>query len=69
MENPGEKLDELEAEADDLEQRSEEVGEHTDQAGSDWDAKKQDESVPGAQPPDDERGGGDGTADAGEAGQ
>ncbi len=63
MEDPGAKADELDAEADRLEKRSEEVGEHTDHAESDWEAKKQDESVPGAQPSDEERDGAD-AADA-----
>ena len=58
MEDSGPDIDELEAEAGRLEERSDEVGEHTDKAGSDWEGKKQDESVPGAQPSDEERSGG-----------
>ncbi len=67
MEDPGDRLDELEAEADRLEKRSEEVGEQADRAEGDWEAKKQDDSVPGAQPSEAERDGGSTTADAADA--
>jgi hypothetical protein len=63
VEDSGPDIDELEAEADRLEERSDEVGEHTDQAGSDWETKKHDESGPGAQPSDEERGGASDGAD------
>jgi hypothetical protein len=45
---------ELEADAQDLEERGEQVGEHIEDARSDWERKKQDDAVPGAQPDDDE---------------
>ena len=43
-----------EREADDLERESEKLEEHIKQARQDWEAKKNDESVPGAQPAEDE---------------
>jgi hypothetical protein len=47
---------ELEADAQDLEKRGEQVGEHIKDARADWERKKQDDAVPGAQPDDDEPG-------------
>jgi hypothetical protein len=43
--------DHLEEEADELEQRSEELGERTDEVAQDWERKRSDPGVPGAQPP------------------
>jgi hypothetical protein len=43
-----------EREADDLQRRNEELGEHIDDARQDWETKKGDESVPGAQPDEEE---------------
>jgi hypothetical protein len=39
-------------EADDLEQRGEKLGEEIDRTRQDWESKKGDQSVPGAQPED-----------------
>lgn len=44
--------EEAEREADDLERRTEELGEHVDEVRQDWDSKKSDRGVPGAQPED-----------------
>jgi hypothetical protein len=46
---------ELEREAEDMEQRSDEVGQEIEDARSDWESKKTDSKVPGAQPADEER--------------
>ena len=46
--------EELQADADDLEERTGEVGERIDDTRQEWEAKKRDSSVPGAQPDDDE---------------
>ncbi|MGZ4202621.1 MAG: hypothetical protein ACXVRH_11245 [Thermoleophilaceae bacterium] len=43
-----------EREADDMERRGEQVDEQVDQARSDWESKKADKSVPGAQPEDED---------------
>jgi hypothetical protein len=45
---------ELDADAQDLEQRAEEVGERIDDARTDWERKKEDSTVPGAQADDDQ---------------
>ena len=60
MEEPQERADELEGEADKLEERSEKVGREIKEAESDWEAKKGDASVPGAVPDGDEGDEGDG---------
>ena len=41
-----------EREADDLARRTEELGEHIERTRHDWDSKKSDPTVPGAQPDD-----------------
>jgi hypothetical protein len=46
--------EQAEREAGDLERRNEELGEHVDRARQDWESKKSDVSVPGAQPEEDE---------------
>jgi hypothetical protein len=43
--------DELEDEADRLEQRSKELGEDISDVKQDWERKRSDEGVPGANPP------------------
>jgi hypothetical protein len=48
--DPGKLADHLEDEADDLEQRSEKLGEQTDDVAQEWERKRSDPSVPGAQP-------------------
>ena len=40
----------LDHEADDMEHQADKVGEHIDETRSDWEAKEEDPSVPGAQP-------------------
>jgi predicted nucleic acid-binding Zn-ribbon protein len=40
--------DRLEREMDDMEQQSERLGDNIDETRKDWEAKKQDPSVPGA---------------------
>jgi hypothetical protein len=52
--DPEELADHLEDEADDLERRSEKLGEQTDDVAQDWERKRADPSVPGANPPADE---------------
>jgi hypothetical protein len=49
----------MEAELADMEHRSEEVGAEIDAARSDWERKREDSSVPGAEPPDEEDAGGE----------
>jgi ribosomal protein S15P/S13E len=44
--------DEAERELADMEERSERVEEHIEEARKDWEAKKQDASVPGAEDDD-----------------
>ena len=46
-----EHADQLEREADKLDQHSEVVEEHIDEARREWEAKEDDPTVPGAQPP------------------
>jgi len=46
-----ERADELEREAEKLDEHSDRVGEHIDDAKREWEAKEEDASVPGAQPP------------------
>lgn len=48
------RADELDADADRMQRRSEEVEEHIEEARSDWDRRREDSSVPGAEPPFDE---------------
>ena len=47
-----------EREADDMERRSEELEHEIEEARADWDAKKSDATVPGAQPDEEESGDG-----------
>ena len=49
-----EHAEELEQEAEKLAEHSEEVGDQIDEARREWEAKEDDPSVPGAQPPSDE---------------
>jgi hypothetical protein len=48
--DPGKLADHLEGEADDLEHRSEKLEEQTKDVAQDWERKRSDPSVPGAQP-------------------
>jgi hypothetical protein len=50
--DPHERADELEREADDLARADEELRERIEEADADWQRKRADESVPGANPPD-----------------
>jgi hypothetical protein len=52
VEYEDERAEELEREADKLEQHSEHVGGQIDDARKDWEQKTDDQSVPGAQPPE-----------------
>jgi hypothetical protein len=47
--------DPLEEQADDLERKNEELGKHIKETREDWESKKGAESVPGAQPDEDEQ--------------
>jgi hypothetical protein len=49
-----EQAEELEREAEKLDEHSERVGEHIDETRREWEAKEDDPTVPGAQPPTDE---------------
>ena len=49
-----ERSEELGGEADDLEKRTERLEEEIKATGQEWEAKKEDASVPGAQPGDEE---------------
>lgn len=73
QEDPESLADELEAEADRLEQRSDELGEDITDVKQDWERKRSDEGVPGANPPaqgDDETSGqGEGVPPEREAGE
>jgi hypothetical protein len=51
QEDPGALADEMEAEADRLEARSKELGENVDDVRKDWERKRSDQGVPGANPP------------------
>jgi hypothetical protein len=46
-----EHAEELDQEAEKLDEHSEAVGEHIDEARREWEAKEDDPTVPGAQPP------------------
>lgn len=46
-----EAIEEAEPAAEDMERRSERLEERIERTGRDWEAKKHDPSVPGAQPP------------------
>ena len=50
-----ERADALDREADDLEQQSERLRDEVDDVREDWEAKKGDGSLPGAQASDDEQ--------------
>lgn len=52
--DPGALADEMEEEADRLEDRSKELGEEVGEVRKDWERKRSDQSVPGANPPDDD---------------
>ncbi|MGZ4181136.1 MAG: hypothetical protein ACXVUL_10720 [Solirubrobacteraceae bacterium] len=52
-EDPGALADEMEEEADRLEDRSKELGEDVDDVRKDWERKRSDQGVPGANPPAD----------------
>ena len=47
-----EQADRLEREADEMERRSDRLGEDIAAARKDWEGKRREEAVPGAQPPD-----------------
>jgi hypothetical protein len=51
QEDPGALADEMEQEADRLEDRSKKLGEEVDDVRKDWERKRSDGSVPGANPP------------------
>jgi hypothetical protein len=44
--------DDAEGEADDLEARGEEVSEHIEETKKEWESNRQDDAVPGANPPE-----------------
>ena len=50
-EDPGALADEMEQEADRLEDRSKKLGEDVDEVRKDWERKRSDQAVPGADPP------------------
>jgi hypothetical protein len=50
-EDPGALTDEMEDEADRLEDRSKQLGEDVDDVRKDWEQKRSDQGVPGANPP------------------
>ena len=52
QEDPGALADEMEQEAQRLERRSQELGDDVGEARTDWDRKRSDPGVPGANPPD-----------------
>jgi hypothetical protein len=54
--DPEELADRLEAEADELEQRSAKLEEQTDDVAKEWESKRSDPSVPGANPPEGQEG-------------
>jgi hypothetical protein len=54
QEDPESLADELEDEAERLEQRSKELGEDISDVKQDWERKRSDQGVPGANPPDGE---------------
>jgi len=49
--DPGELADQLEEEADELDERARKLEEETDEAAQEWERKRVDPGVPGAQPP------------------
>jgi hypothetical protein len=52
--DPDRLADDLEEEADDLERRSEKLKSETEDVSQEWQAKRGDPGVPGAQPPEGE---------------
>jgi hypothetical protein len=50
-EDPDTLADEMEQEADRLEERSKDLGENVDDVRKDWERKRSDQNVPGANPP------------------
>ena len=53
QDDPGALADKMEKEADRLEDRSNELGEDVDNVRKDWEQKRSDQGVPGANPPAD----------------
>lgn len=53
QEDPGALADEMEQEVDRLQDRSNQLGEDVDDVRKDWERKRSDQGVPGANPPDD----------------
>lgn len=51
-EDPGALADEMEQEADRLQHRAKELGEEVDDVRKDWERKRSDAGVPGANPPE-----------------
>ena len=54
MEEHDKRAEELERQAEKLEQRGDQVDDRIDQLAGDWERKKDDQQVPGAQRPDDD---------------
>jgi hypothetical protein len=52
--DPGDLADELDQQADQLERHSADVGQQVEETREDWQRKRRDESIPGAQPPESE---------------
>ena len=48
--DPGKLADHFEEQADNLEERSEKLSEETEDAATEWERKRSDPNVPGAQP-------------------
>lgn len=73
QEDPESLADELEGEAERLEQRSKELGEDISDVKQDWERKRSDQGVPGANPPaqseDETSGQGEGVPPEREAGE
>lgn len=51
-EDPGALADEMEEQADRLQDRSKDLGEEVGEVRKDWERKRSDQSVPGANPPE-----------------
>jgi hypothetical protein len=49
-----EQAERMERDAERMEHESERVGEHIDETRRDWEAREQDDAVPGAQPDDED---------------
>jgi hypothetical protein len=50
-----EAVEDMQSDAEGMQERSEKLGDAIEDAESDWHAKQQDDAVPGAQPPPDEK--------------